>query len=239
MHGVNRSITCSDFKPSAWRILPLPGANHILAQPLERCSASRIKPDEAFELAKKRQTHSVLGGGEGEEKFLQVVAKLRAKSQKPWKISLSYSASRIKPDEAFELAKKRQTHSVLGGGEGEEKFLQVVAKLRAKSQKPWKISLSYSFAVEMGHFDMVRWKYDSVCIFSMLRDTLGLILWKKADKNCKDEKRGIFFAKGALIGKSVCHTQRINAVHGRCSSSDVLRDIPSNFTLSLRRQLVL
>ena len=33
----------------------LPGADHILAQPLKRCSASRIKPNETFILAKKRQ----------------------------------------------------------------------------------------------------------------------------------------------------------------------------------------
>ena len=52
--------------------------------------------------------------------------------------------------------------------------------------------MSYIFAVEMGHFDMMRWKYESVCIFSMLRDTLELILWKKADKKCKSQKRSIF-----------------------------------------------
>ena len=77
-------------------------------------------------------------------------------------------------------------------GVWKKEFLFVLANLQAKSQKPWKISLSYSFAVEMGHFDMVRWKYDSICIFSMLRDTVELILWKKAAKKCKDQKRSIF-----------------------------------------------
>ena len=33
----------------------IPGADYILAQPLKRCSASRIRPNETFELAKKRQ----------------------------------------------------------------------------------------------------------------------------------------------------------------------------------------
>ena len=150
------------------------------------------------------------------------------------------SASRIKLNETFELAKKRENIAQFeGGGARKKEFLHVVARLRAQSQKSWKISLSYSFAVEMGHFDMVRWKDDSVYIFSMLRDTLELILWKKADKKCKDQKRGIFFAKGALIGKSVFQTQRINAVHGRCSSSGVLRHIPSNFTRSVGRRIVL
>ena len=32
----------------------IPNADHILAQPLKRCSASRIKPNETFKLAKKR-----------------------------------------------------------------------------------------------------------------------------------------------------------------------------------------
>ena len=86
---------------------------------------------------------------------------------------------------------------------------------------------------------MVREKHDSVCIFNMLRDTLELILWKKADKKCKDQKRSIVFAKGAVIEKSVFQTQRISAVHGRCSSSGVLRDTPSNFTRSVRRRTVL
>ena len=120
-----------------------------------------------------------------------------------------------------------------------KQFLHVVAKLRAKSQKPWKISLSYSFGVERGHFDTVRWEYDSVCISSMFRDTLGLILWKKADKTCTDQKRSICFAKSALIGKSIFQTKRMNAVHGRCSNSGVLRDILSKFTRSVRRRIVL
>ena len=153
-----------------------------------------------------------------------------------------YSASRIKPNETFELAKKRQNILSFGVcgcvGVWEEEFLYVVAKLEAKSQKPWK-SLSYSFGVGMGHLDMVRWKCDSVCIFSMLRDTLELVLWKKADKKCKDQKRSILFAQGALIGKSIFQRQRINAVHGRCSSSGVLGDIPSKFTRRVRRRIVL
>ena len=135
---------------------------------------------------------------------------------------------------------KETKHTLFWGvWECKRKNSLLIAKLQAKSQKPWKVSLSYSFGVGMGHLDMVRWKYDSVCTFSMLRGTLELSLWKKADKICKDQKRSIFFTKGALIGKSIFQTQRINAVHGRCFSSGVLRDIPSNFTRSLRRRIVL
>ena len=36
-------------------LVPVPGADHILAQPSKRCSTSHIKPNETFELAKKRQ----------------------------------------------------------------------------------------------------------------------------------------------------------------------------------------
>ena len=73
----------------------------------------------------------------------------------------------------------------------------------------------------------------------MLRHTLELTLWKKVDEKCKDQKRSILFAKGALIGKNIFQIQRLNAVYGRYSSSSVLRDIPSNFTLNVRRRIVL
>ena len=116
--------------------------------------------------------------------------------------------------------KRDKTYSVLGcakhtlfGSVWEREFLYVVAKWRAKFQKPWKASLSYSFAVEMGHFDMVRWKFDSVCIFSMSRDLLELILWKKADKRCKDQKRGIFFHEGCVDRKENIS----NTANKRCS----------------------
>ena len=138
----------------------LPGADHILAQPLKRCSASRIKPNERFELAKKRQN----------------ILCLRCL------------------------------------GVQEKRFLYVVAKLRVKSQKPWNISLSYSFGVKMGHFAMVRWKYDSVCIFSMLRDTLELICGRKQTKNAKI-RRGAFFREGCFDRKECIS----NTANKRCS----------------------
>ena len=62
---------------------------------------------------------------------------------------------------------------------------------------------------------------------------------RKQTKNAKIRRDGFAFAKGAVIGKSIFQTQRINAVHGRCSSPNVLRDIPSNFTLGIRRRIVL
>ena len=165
----------------------IPGVDHILAQPLKRCSASRIKLNETCELAKNRQYTLCFG---------------------------------------------------VCGCVG-ERISSSCRQITRKVPKTVKISLSYSCAVEMGHFDMVRWKYDSVGIFSMLRDTSELILWKKADKKCKDQKRSIFFAKGALIGQSVFQIQRVNAVHGRCSCSGVLGDIPSTFTCGVRRRVVL
>ena len=103
-------------------------------------------------------------------------------------------SSRIKPNETLELAKKETKHTLFWGVWVCERkdFFTLSPSYAQSSKKPWKISLSDSFAVEMGHFDMARWKYDSVCIFSMLQDTLELILWKKADKTCKDQKRSIF-----------------------------------------------
>ena len=45
----------------------------------------------------------------------------------------------------------------------------------------------------------------------------------------RSEKKSILFVKGVLIGKSIFQIQRIDPVLDRCSISDVLRDIPSNF----------
>ena len=44
-----------------YALLHVPGADHILAQSLKRCSISRIKPDETFELAKKRRKVACFG----------------------------------------------------------------------------------------------------------------------------------------------------------------------------------
>ena len=104
-----------------------------------------------------------------------------------------------------------KTHSVLGCAR--EGISLPCRQITRKVPKTVKTSLSYSFGVVMGHFDMVRWKYDSVCISSMSRNTLELILWKKADEKCKDQRRSFFFAKGALIGKSMFQVQR----NKRCS----------------------
>ena len=62
----------------------LPGAGHILAQPLKRRSASRIKPGWNVQTCKKDTKHSLFWDVRKKE-FLYVVAELRAKSHKPWK----------------------------------------------------------------------------------------------------------------------------------------------------------
>ena len=103
------------------------------------------------------------------------------------------SASCIKPDKTSNLQKRQNI--LCFWSVWEKGFLYVVAKWRAKFQKPWEISLSYSFAVEMGFFDTVRWKYHSVGISSMSWNRLEQILWKKADEKCKDQKRGIFLRR--------------------------------------------
>ena len=148
-------------------------------------------------------------------------------------------ASRVKPNETFELAKKKQKiHSVLGCvGVRKKGFIFVVAKLHANFQKPWKISVLQLCSWD-GFFRHDEMKI-TLCISSMSRGTLELILWKKEDKKCKDQKRSIFLTKGVVIGKNISQIQRINTVHSKCSSSGVLRDIPSNLTRSVRRRIVL
>ena len=126
----------------------VPGADHVLAQPLKRRSASRIKPNKPCQLAHKRQNTLCFG--------------------------------------------------VCGCvGVWEKGFLYVVAKLRTKSQKPWKISVFCSFAVEMGHFDMARWKYDSVCISACYEMHWNWACGRKQTKNAK-VKRGAFFSQRVL-----------------------------------------
>ena len=113
----------------------------------------------------------------------------------------------VKTDSSFGMWK----HTLLLGCVGERISLRC-RQVTRKAPETVKIFLSYSFAVEMGHFDMVRWKYDSVRISSMLRDTLELILWKKADKKCKDQKSS-FFREGCFDRKEDIS----NTANKRCS----------------------
>ena len=137
------------------------------------------------------------------------------------------------------LQKRHKTYSVLGCvGEWEKEFLFFMAKLHAKAQKPWKSLFVLQFRSRDGSFRHDEMKI-TLCISSMSRGTLELILMKKADKKCKDQKRSIFLTKGVVIGKSIFQIQRINTVHSKCSSSGVLRDIPLDFTRSVRRRIVL
>ena len=144
----------------------IPGADHILAQPLKQCSVSRIKPNETFELAKKRQNML----------FLQNI--------------------------------------LCFGVVPEKGFPHVVAKLHAKSQNPWKISLSYSLAVKMGSFRHGEMKIWLCLYFQHVTRYIGTdFVEEKQTKKCKDQKRSIFLAKGALIGKS----RLSNTANRRCS----------------------
>ena len=121
------------------------------------------------------------------------------------------SASRIKPNETFEFAKKRQNMLCFGGG-GRKNFFTLwpsykqSPKIREKSPCPAVLQL------RLAHLDMARWKYDSLCIFSMSWGTLELILWKKADKNGKIRK-GAFFREGCFDRKEYVS----NTANKRCS----------------------
>ena len=150
------------------------------------------------------------------------------------------SASRIEPNETFKLAKRDKTYSVLGCvGVWEKGFLYVVAKLQAKSPKTLKNLFVLQFCSWDGSFRHGEMKIWLCLYFQHVTRYTGTDFVEESRQKCKDQRRSICFAKGALIGKSIFPTQRINAVHGRYSSSGVLRDIPSNFTRSVRRRIVL
>ena len=163
----------------------VPGADHILAQPLKRCNASRIKPNETFELAKKRQNILCVGGG-GRER-----------------ISL--------------------------------RCCQVTHKV-PKTVKYLFVLQFCSWDGSFRHGEMKIW----LCLyFQHVTRYIGTDFVEESRQKMQRSEEEHFLVKGALIGKSMFQTQPINAVHGRCSSSGVLRDIPSNFTRSVRRRIVL
>ena len=135
------------------------------------------------------------------------------------------------------LQKRDKTCSVLRGGGG-ERISSRCRQVTRKVPKPWKISLSYSFAVGMGHFDMVRWKNDCL-YFQHVTRYIGADFLEESRQKMQRSEKGHFFTKGALIGKSIFLIQRINAVRSKCSSSGVLRHIPSHFTRSIRRRIAL
>ena len=162
----------------------IPGADHVLAQSLQRCGASHIDPNETLELAKKRQNILCFG----------VCGRMNF-----FTLSPSYKQS----------PKNR-----------EKSLCSTVLQLR------WVISTWWDENV-------------TLCVFSACYE----IHWdsfcgRKQTKMQRSEEEP-FFVKGALVGKSIFQIQRIKAVHGTCSSSDVLRDIPSNFTRGVRRRIVL
>ena len=164
-----------------------PGADHILAQPLKRCSASRVKPNETFELAQKK--HNIL---------------------------------------CLECA-----------GCAEERISSRCRQVTSKVPKTVKNLFVLQFCSWDGSFRHGEMKIWLCLYFQHVTRYIGTDFVEESRQKCKDQKRSIFFAKGALRGRSVFQTQRINAVHGRCSSSGVLRHIPSNFTRSVRRRIVL
>ena len=154
-----------------------------------------------------------------------------------WSGAVPHVSNRMKHSN---LQKSGKTHSVLGcaGCVGERisvRCHQVTSKV-PKTVKNLCVLQFCSWDGSFRHGEMKIW----LCLyFQHVTRYIGTTLWKKADKKCKDQKKSIFLAKGALVGKSIFQIQRINAVRGRCSSSGVLRHIPSHFTRSVRRRIVL
>ena len=157
---------------STWNILP--DADHMLAQPLKRCNASRIKPNETFDLAKKRQNIALFGGGEG------------CGRKNFFTLSPSYKQS----------PKKRENLFVL-------QFCSWDGSFRHDEMKMW------------------------LCLyFQHVTRYIGTEFVEESRHRMQRSEEEHVFTKGALIGKSIFQIQWINAVHGTCSSSGVLRHIP-------------
>ena len=155
----------------------IPGADHILAQPVKRCRASRIKPNETFELAKKRKKNIIHFGVCGRKNFF-----------------MSSPSCKQSPKS------------------GEKSLCPTVLALK------WVISTWWDGNMTLLVFSAcyeIHWNW---------------FCGRKQTKNAKIRKGAFFSQKSVLIGRIIFQVQRINAVHGRCSSSGVLRHISSNCT---------
>ena len=164
----------------------MPGADHMLAQPLKRSSASRIRSNETFELAKKREKIFCFG----------VCGCV---------------------EERISLRCRQVTHKV-------PKTMENLFVLQFPS---WDGSFR--------HGEMEIW----LCLYFHVTRYIGADFVEKSRQKLQRSEKEHFFAKGALIRKNIFQIQRINAIRGRCSSSGVLRDIPSNFTRGVKRRIVL
>ena len=151
--------------------------------------------------------------------------------------SKRYSASRIKPNETFELATKRQ--KILCFGCEVREVLYFVAKLQSKSQKTVKNLFVLQFCSWDGSFRYGEMKIWLCLYFQHVTKYIETNFVEESRQKMQRSEEEHFFAKVALVGKSVFQTQRINAVHGRCSSFGVLPDIPLNFTNGIRRWTLL
>ena len=152
-----------------------------------------------------------------------------------WSGTMPHVFNRVKRSN---LQKKRQ--KILGFGACWRKnFFTLSPSYNAKSPKPSTISFFLQFCSWDGSFrhgEMKIW----VCLYftACYEIHWNWFCGRKQTKNAKIRK-GAFFREGCFDRKSRFQTQRINPVHGRCSSSGVLRDIPPNFTLRVRRLIVL
>ena len=119
-------------------------------------------------------------------------------------------ASHASPNETFEFAKKRQKILCFGMC-GRENFFTLLPSC-AQSPKTVKnlfVLQFWSWNGSFRHGEMKIW----LCLyFSMSWGILELILWKKADKKCKDQK-GAFFCEGCFDRKECVS----NTANKRCS----------------------
>ena len=129
-----------------------------------------------------------------------------------WSGAVPHLSNRMKRSN---FQKRDKTHFALGvcGVCGRKNFFTLSSNHAQSPKKSWKIFLSYNFGVGMGHFDVVRWKCDSVCIFSMLRDTLKLIFLEKSRQKMQRSEEEHFFAKGGFDRKEDIS----NTANKRCS----------------------
>ena len=133
-----------------------------------------------------------------------------------WSGAVPHASNRMKRSN---LQKRDKTHSVLGWAG--ERISSRCRQVTSKVPKTVKNLFILQFCSWNGIIS--RWWNENMTLyFQHITRSIGTDFVEESRQKMQRSEGSIFFAKGALIGKSIFQIQRINAVHGRYFSSSVL-----------------
>ena len=134
---------------------------------------------------------------------------------------------------SVQTCKKEAKHTLVLGCAGERISLHC-RQVTSRVPKTMKNLCVLQFCSWDGSFRHGKMKIWVCSYFQHVTRYIGTDFVEESRQKMQRSEKENFFRE-----KCFDQMQRINAVHGRYSISGVLRDIPSNFTPSVRRQIVL